>query len=399
MDTVLISVSEIALKSRPVRSRLERRLAQQARFLLSREGFADLHIQRMQGRLCIETAEPEKAAEALAKRLFGAATVMPATRTTTDLNEIMRTAVETAVQTISPNESFAVRPKNVGEHPYSSRELAVKIGAEVLEKLKEKGVHVDLDEPDRVMHVEAREDASFVYTRVLRGLGGLPYGSQGRLVALFSGGIDSPVAAWMMMKRGASVVPLFLDQRPYVGEDYYLRALEAARIIGSYVPAPEFSLYTINFHSVMERIMACREPSLRCVLCKRAMYRAASAVAYRQRAQGLVTGESLGQVASQTLPNLTVLSEAASMPLYRPLIGFDKVEIEQMAKTIGTYEATAKKVEGCTVVPSRPKTKTVLEKVKKAEEELGLAELVAEAATQTQRIRLFPEESGVGMLR
>jgi thiamine biosynthesis protein ThiI len=393
METVLVSVAEVALKSRPVRSLLERKLANQIRFFLVREGFTDFRVYRMQGRLCVETAEAEKAAEALSKLLFGAATVMPATRVTTDLSDIVQASIEAAGQAIKPQESFAVQPKTVGEHPYSSRDLAVQIGAEILEKLGSQGIRVNLGEPDRVIHVEAREDAAFIYTKVLPGLGGLPYGSQGRLVSLFSGGIDSPVASWMMMKRGAAVVPLFLDQRPYVGEDYHLRALEAARIIGSYVPVPGFSLYTIDFRSVMERIMACREPSLRCVLCKRAMYRAASAVAYRQRAQGFVTGESLGQVASQTLPNLTVLSEAVVIPVYRPLIGLDKIEIERIAKVIGTYEATARKVEGCSVVPSRPKTKAALEKVKKAEEELGLIELAAEAAATTQRIMLFPEKN------
>ena len=390
METVLVSVSEVALKSRPVRGRLERRLAQQVRFLLSREGFTDFRVYRIQGRLCVEAAEPEKAAEALSKRLFGAASIMPATRVTTDLSDIIQASIEAAAQAIKPNESFAVRPRVIGEHPYTSRDLAVRIGAEILEKLRSQGVHVNLDEPDRIIHVEAREDASFVYTKVFQGLGGLPYGSQGRLVSLFSGGIDSPVAAWMMMKRGANVIPLFLDQRPYVGETYYERALEAARIIGGYAPVPSFSLCTIDFRPVMERMMSYKEPSLRCVLCKRAMYRAASALAFKQRAQGVVTGESLGQVASQTLQNLTVLSEAVAMPIYRPLIGLDKLEIEQIAKRIGTYEATATRVEGCSVVPSRPKTKAALKKVKEGEEELGLTELAAEAAMRMQKVNLFP---------
>jgi len=390
MDTVLVSLAEVALKSRPVRDLLERRLINQIRFFLSREGFTAFNIRRMQGRICIETGDPQKAAEILSKRLFGAATIMPALRTTTNIDEITRSAIKIAAQSINPHESFAVRPRTVGDHPYTSRDLAVQIGAVILEKLREKEIHVNLDEPDRIIHVEAREDAAFIYTQILRGLGGLPYGSQGRLVSLFSGGIDSPVAAWMMMKRGAQVLPLFLDQRPYVGESYYQRVLEAARIMGGYVPVSGFSLYIINFCGVMERILTYREPSLRCVLCKRAMYRAASALASRHRAQGIITGESLGQVASQTLQNLSVLSEAVTLPIYRPLIGLDKLEIGRIAETIGTYEATAKKVEGCTVVPSKPKTRAVLEKVKEAEEELGLTELTAEAATQIQRVKLFP---------
>ena len=390
METVLVSLAEVVLKSRAVRRLLERRLVNHIRFFLSREGFTDFNVYRAQGRLRVEGVETQRVARVLSK-VFGAASIMPALRTTTDLDEITELALGVARRSIREQEAFAVRAKVVGEHPYSSRDLAVRIGSEVLEALSEKGVHVDLDEPDRVIYVEAREDAAFIYTKVIPGPGGLPYGSQGRLVALFSGGIDSPVAAWMMMKRGGHVLPLFLDQRPYVGEDYYDRALEAARIIGGYVPRTHFSLYVADFGEVMERILECEKPKLRCVLCKRSMYRVASLLAHKLRARGVVTGESLGQVASQTLHNLAVLSEATTLPIYRPLIGLDKVEIERIARRIGTYDATARRVEGCSVVPRRPTTKAELRVIKELEEELGMKELEAKSARQLKKLGLATE--------
>ena len=392
MDTVLLSTAEVVLKSKSVRRLLERRLMDYIKFSLYKEGFRGFNVYRMQGRICVEGVEAERAAGVLSK-LFGVVSVMPALRTTADLDDIVRCAVDAAGRVLEDRGSFAVRAKVVGEHPYSSRDLEVRVGSEILEALRGRGIHVDLDEPERVVYVEVRGDAAFIYTEVIPGPGGLPYGSQGRLVSLFSGGIDSPVAAWMMMKRGAHVLLLFLDQRPYVGEDYYTRALEAAKVLRGYVPLRDFNLHIVGFGEVMERILGCERPNLRCVLCKRSMYRVASLVAQRLRAQGLVTGESLGQVASQTLHNLAVLSEATTLPIYRPLIGLDKVEIERVARRIGTYEVTAKGVEGCSVVPRRPTTKADLGKVREMEEKLGIRELEGEAVRQMRKVRLEASET------
>lgn len=334
MNTILVSSAETPLKSRFVRSMLERRLVDHIRLVLSMHGFHELRINRSQARIFIEGADPQKAPVILSS-IFGVSTVMSSLRTSPDLEEVIKKAVDVAKNTIRSQQSFAVRAKAYGKHPYSSQDLAIRIGSEVLQSMSEEGVHVDLDHPDKVIYIEAREEACFIYTEVLHGPGGYPYGSQGRLLALFSGGIDSPVATWMMMKRGADAIPLFFDQRPYVGNDYYERALQAAEIISRYVPLPSFSLYVANLSRVMEKILSTSQPALSCVLCKRSMYRVACRIAHKLGAEGLITGESLGQVASQTLVNLGVLSEAASLPVYRPLIAFDKVEIEGISKKSG----------------------------------------------------------------
>lgn len=385
-ETTLVAYGEIALKSKFVRSRLEGLLARQIGFALSRRGFEGHCVLRRYGRLYIEGV-PAEAAEVIAS-VFGVVSAMPALRTTSDFDSVVKLAIEVASERIDEGQSFAVRPKTVGSHPYSSHDLAVHVGSAVLEALSGRGVHVDLDDPDVTLYIEVRDRDAFVYTRVVEGFGGLPYGSQGRVVSLFSGGIDSPVAAWLTMKRGAEVLPLFMDQRPHVGDSYVDRVEKAFQAVSRYVPSEGFRLYVAPFGDVMSRILEAPAPSLRCVLCKRSMYRVAAAFAAERHARGIVTGESLGQVASQTLDNLYVLDKAAGMPVLRPLIGLDKVEIEVMARRICTYHISARTVDGCTVVPDRPTTRARLAEVAELEEKLGLRKLCAEAVRKVVKRRL-----------
>lgn len=378
METILIAYGEIALKSRRVRSRLEGLLAKQVEFALGRMGFQGHSVLRRYGRLYIEGA-PAQAAEAAAK-VFGVVSAMPSLRTKSDFDSVLNLAVQVASERIGDSQSFAVRPKTVGDHPYSSRELAVHVGSAVLDALAGRDVHVKLDNPDVTLYIEVRDKDAFVYTRIVDGVGGLPYGSQGRLISLFSGGIDSPVATWLVMKRGAEVLPLFMDQRPHVGNSYVVRVERAFQTVGRYVPSQGFFLYFAPFGEIMSRIMESPVPSLRCVLCKRSMYRVASAFAAEMNARGIVTGESLGQVASQTLSNLYVIDGVADLPVLRPLIGLDKVEIEGVARRIGTYSITARSVEGCTVVPDKPTTRARLEQVVELEEDLDLEKLCTDAS-------------------
>jgi len=378
LETILAAYNEIALKSRGVRSRLEKKLSNQIREVMVREGFKEARVLRRYGRLYVENV-PLQAAEYVAE-VFGVASAMPALRTSSDIDSILGLLTDIASERMSPGTSFAIRPRVVGSHSYGSRDIAVKGGSAVLDALSDRQIHVDLTHPDTTFHVEVRDRDAFVYTEIIQGVGGLPYASQGRLVSLFSGGIDSPIATWLMMKRGVETLPLMMDQRPYVGESYIERAVQAAEKLGRYDPTGKMRLYLAPFGSTMERISEASSPSLRCVLCKRSMYRVAEALALKVGARGVITGESLGQVASQTLDNLYVLDGAASLPVLRPIIGLDKVEIEGIARRIGTYDLTAVSVDGCTVVPARPTTRARMEAVVEMEGELGLVKLCSEAA-------------------
>lgn len=384
LETIMVAYSEIALKSRRVRDRLEDLLAKQIGETLKRRGFTDSRVLRRFGRLYIEGAMTDAAA--LVAGVFGVVSVMPALKTRSDLDSVIELAVAVASDRIGEGQSFAVRPKVIGEHLFSSRDLAVDVGSAVLEALSNRGIYVNLSQPEVTLYIEVRDKDAFVYTQIVKGVGGLPYGSQGRLVSLFSGGIDSPVAAWLMMKRGAEVLLLLLDQRPYVGDSYIIKAERAYRVISKYVPQEGFGLYVASMGDVMTRIMEAPVPSLRCVLCKRSMYRIATTFGVKHKAKGIVTGESLGQVASQTLDNLYVLDDAADLPVFRPIIGLDKVEIEGIARNIGTFDVTARKVEGCTVVPDKPTTRARMGQVIKLEEELELVALCSEVARRITKI-------------
>jgi len=383
---ILAAYNEIALKSRFVRSTLERRLAAQIEYVLHRAGYPEARTRRQFGRIIIEGAPPEAAD--IAARVFGVVHAIPAEGTGIELDEVVALAVKAAGDTLKQGSTFAVRPRVVGEHPYGSRDGAVRAGAAINEAYKDRAVKVNLTAPDVTINVEVRDTDSFVYSRLLDGVGGLPYGSQGRAVSLFSGGIDSPVATWLTMKRGVEGLPLFMDQTPYVGESYLRRAEDAFKALRSYAPSESFSLYSAPMGLVMERITQSPEPKFTCILCKRAMYRIAEEFSKYKRAKAIITGESLGQVASQTLDNLFVLDSSVNMPVLRPLIGLDKVEIEDRARNIGTYALTAHRVEGCKAVPSTPATKSRIDKIERLEQHLNLGDLCAEAAKQIKRQQL-----------
>jgi thiamine biosynthesis protein ThiI len=382
--TILIAYGEIALKGQYVRRNLEIRLVEQIEYVLKEKGVQNFKVSRRYGRIYVDGASHE-AAVALAN-IFGVVSVMPAEKTSYHLDDVITLIIKQAKNKLANEDTFAIRPKVVGDVNYTSRDLAVKGGSNVLDKLNQRNISVNLNEPDVTIYVEVRDKDAFVFTNIIDGVGGLPYGSQGKMVSLFSGGIDSPIATWLMMKRGAEILALFMDQSPYVGEDYTHRVENAFELLRKFAPSKNFSLYSAPIGGVMARILEASNPSLRCVICKRAMYRIAELFANNREAKGIVTGESLGQVASQTLDNLYVLDEAVQIPVIRPIIGFDKVEIEHIAQKIGTYNITAKSVNGCTVVPDRPSTRSSISDVNLIEKEMGIVSLCEEAASNIKKI-------------
>jgi thiamine biosynthesis protein ThiI len=382
--TILVAYSEIALKGKYVRRKLESALVYQIRYQLERNGYTNSSVERRFGRIIIDGV-PSEAAVVISK-VFGVANTMASIQTDTSKSSVIETLVKLSRQSLNGGNTFAVRPKVIGDHPYGSRELAVDGGSAILEALSDKDISVNLTSPDITFFIEVRDTNSYLYTNILPGVLGLPYGTQGKAVGLLSGGIDSPVAIWQMMKRGISVLPLFMDQTPYVGKNYIVRAKKSFKKIMEYVPESGFQLFSVPMGPIMQRLLESENLRLTCILCKRSMYRIAEHFSVRKKAKTIITGESLGQVASQTLSNLYTLTRAVTIPVLRPNIGLDKVEIENIARRIGTYDITAKKVEGCKCVPSNPVTKSRLDVVKTLEEELNLLELCNEAANNIEVI-------------
>jgi len=352
----LVRYSEIFLKSDPVRREWEKALTKNIREVLP-----GCRVRSERGRIWIEgPVDTEKL-----RRVFGIVSFSPATRCSLgDLNESLLDLCRR--RGVEGLRTFGIRMRRVGTHPFTSQEKAVELGDLVRGEFPY--LEVDLKRPDLEIHVEIREGDCYLYTEVIRGAGGLPLGVEGSLVALVSGGIDSPVAAWMMMKRGCRILPIFVALGSFLDDDARVRAGKVVEVLRMYQP-------DIRLRVIPDSYLACAKKELvrqglekfTCLICKRRMYRIAEAVAREEGAKGIVTGESLGQVASQTLDNLFVLNDAAGLPVYRPLIGLDKEEITRMAREIGTFQSSTIQIKGCQAVPKKPSTSAVLEKIQEIE--------------------------------
>lgn len=286
-------------------------------------------------------------------------------------------------------DTFAVRARVAhSEFPLSAREINEKLGAWLLEHI---GKRVNLSDPDRTCYVEIVGDLVLVYADRHSGAGGLPVGTSGRVAVLLSAGIDSPVAAARMMRRGARATLIHFHSQPFTDASSARNAEEIAATLTA--RQFESNLYLVPLAPSQQQIVASCPESLRTVLYRRMMMRIASEIARRDGAQALVTGDSLGQVASQTIENLAVVEDAATLPVLRPLIGRDKTEIIDEARALGTFEvSSAPCQEACVLFePRRPVTKARLRDVERAESALDLTAMTKEAADSAElRVLHFP---------
>jgi len=376
----MIRYSEIFLKSEPVKRRFISIMAENIRLALEAEGISH-RIETPRGRVLIFGDEPGRIAAAAA-RTFGVASASVCAVTTADIDGIAAAAVERAERHLRPGMSFAVRARRAGVEGFNSQELAAAVGSAVLDRIPE--ARVNLTAPDYEVFVEVREFGGLVYDEKIDGPGGLPYGTQGEVMALLSAGIDSPVASWLMMRRGCRMVHVNMASGRFGGADTERNVLQNHARLSRWVPGHPLDLLVVDMEPFFEVITALKEPRYRCILCKRFMLRVAGILAERRGAYALVNGDNMGQVASQTLANMAVIAPATSVPVLRPLIGFDKEEIIERARAIGTFEAHPGDV-GCAVAPRYPSTAAPAATIAQLEEEIGVASL-AERAAETVRV-------------
>jgi len=388
-DSVIIRFGgEIGIKGTWTRRRYERRLLDNIKKMLKHHGIPYDEVVRKQGRLYLRTPSAMEASTKLS-RVFGVSSLSPALETTSRLNDIVAKSVLLASLALSEGNSFAVKCRRVGDHPYTSADVCREAGHQILTELSDLGLRVDLENPDMKLGIEVRDDRAFVYSAVMEGAGGLPLGTQPRVVCLLSGGIDSPVACWLAMKRGCPIVPVYFDNAPFTDESTTERALSVARVLFEWAAEFPRRVYVVphgqNLAEFRER---CSE-RLTCILCKRRMYRVAERIAEMEHAEGIVTGEAIGEQASQTLHNLRVLSSAATKyPIHRPLLGFDKNETERIARKIGTYEASTRRARGCAAVPRKPVTMAKMQEVTEAEGNLNIEEMVEKSVKSLRVVNL-----------
>ena len=379
---ILVHYKELAIKGRN-RPWFVERLLRNIRLATRGTGVAEVRalMSRVELRLD-DDARVDEVSRRLA-RIFGIANFATARRTAADLDAIIEAVLE-LTDGLEPR-SFRVRAARADKRfPLTSPEVERRVGAAVV---LARGWPVNLGSPERRIHVEIVPGAAYVYAERQAGAGGLPVGVSGRAVCLLSGGIDSPVAAWRMMRRGCPVSFVHAHGYPLTSRASIEKTQRLAGLLAAYQTRTRLVL--LPFADVYRHIVASAPPALRTLVFRRAMFRAASLVAPRLRALAIVTGEVVGQVASQTLENLTATEAAASLPVLRPLIGLDKDEIVAEATRIGTFETSILPDEDCCQLlsPRHPATRArsiVLDRVEAA---LPLASLIeaAVAAATTER--------------
>jgi len=388
-DSVIIRFSgELGLKKHWTRKYYQKRLARNLKQTLKSYKVSYTELVRKHSRFYLKTSSAVQAAQKLA-RVFGISSASPAIETTSKLDDVIYKSLFLAGRVLKDGDRFAVKCKRVGKQGYSSSDVRNLLGQRVLDEFGERrGLSVDLGNPDVTLGVEVRGAQAFLYSQVVEGVGGMPLGTQRKLVGLFSGGIDSAVGLWLVMKRGSPVVPVYFEISPFTDEKTKERALKVAEVLLGWAVGFPRKVYIVQHGENLKQIMETNR-KYSCLLCKRMMYRIAERLAEQFRAEGIVTGEAIGEQASQTLTNLRVLNAAVKdYPVHRPLLGFDKEETEAIARKIGTYRFSSKKAGACTAVPYQPSTKAKLEDVIKAEEKLDIEAMVKKSLDSIKVVEL-----------
>ena len=364
-NAVLLGHGDFGAKSSAVRARMAERVAADVDAALAADGIT-ADVERPWSRIVVRTDRPAAAAR-IAATIPGVGFARPAVATDPRLAAISDAAdALAAAGAHTPAETYAVDSDRIGPddaHEFSNDDLKREVGRVVGAAT---GADVDLDDPDRTYRIEAREGEAFVSARRLEGPGGLPVGSQGRVAVLVSGGIDSPVATWRLLRRGCAPVPVYVDLGDYGGADHRARALEAVATLVPRAPRADLRPRVVEGGPLIERVVAATHDT-RMVSLRRVLLAAADGVADRADAHSLATGEAVGQKSSQTGANLAVTDAAASRPVHRPLFAADKADIVSEARELGTYDGSTVPV-GCErLAPAHPETNATLDGVVDAE--------------------------------
>ncbi|ELY87324.1 thiamine biosynthesis protein [Natrialba hulunbeirensis JCM 10989] len=384
-DTVLIRHGDVNTKSNTVKRYMEDCLAENLTALLADRSIPG-EVERRWNRPLIHTDEAHvDAATATAADAFGVVSASPVRTVDTAKGEICAALAE-AAEACYDGGTFAVDARRADKSlPYTSEDLAREGGTAIWEAVEDEfEPEVDLDDPDLTFGVEVREDFAFIYLEKVPGPGGLPLGSQEPVIALISGGIDSPVAAYEMMRRGSPIVPVYVDLGDYGGIDHEARAMETVRTLSRYAPNFDMQVYTVPGGETVDLLVETMEQG-RMLSLRRFFYRTAEHLASRVDAHGIVTGEAVGQKSSQTLQNLGVTSRATRLPIHRPLLTWDKADIVAKARKIDTFTQSTINA-GCNrVAPDRAETNARLKPLLEYEPD-DLFERAEEAARQAELV-------------
>jgi len=382
-QSFLIKYGEIGLKGKN-RYLFEDALVRQIRTML--KGIpGHFHVYKAQGRVYVDCTGEFDSLETISclQKVFGIVGICPVTRTSDQGFQALAEDVLAHLMKNHPQESYTFKVearRSRKNYPLNSMEINRELGASILSALP--GVEVDVHHPDVMLHVEIREEI-YIYSRIIPGLGGMPVGTNGKAMLLLSGGIDSPVAGYLIAKRGVALEATYYHAPPYTSERAKDKVIDLAKIISKYTGPIKLNI--VNFTEIqLEIYEKCPHEELT-IIMRRYMMKIAEHFALESGCLGLVTGESIGQVASQTMESLAATDAVCTLPAYRPLISFDKSEIVEVAKKIDTFETSILPYEDCCTifVAKHPVTKPKLERIERSEEKLqGIIEPLVKKAIE-----------------
>ena len=374
MRSIVVHYQEIALKGNN-RPWFVSRLARNLRTATKGAGVREVRVLMGRIELVLEEGADWDTVRRRVANVFGVANFARASTAPLDVDVIARQILEDLGD--RQTDTFRVSARRADKRFHlTSPQMEREIGGRIKEA---RGWRVDLGNPGLTIHVEALTDEAFYYFGKELGAGGLPAGTSGRVACLLSGGIDSPVAAWRMMRRGCRVIFVHFHSYPILSRASQEKVRELVRLLTTF--QYDSRLYLVPFGEIQQQVVLSVAPPLRVVIYRRLMMRIAEAIARRNRAQALVTGEVVGQVASQTLENLASIADVVTMPVLRPLIGTDKDEITAMAQRLGTYEVSIIPDQDCCTLftPRHPATKAKRWEVERAESALPIEDIVNRA--------------------
>lgn len=389
-EVILLKQGEIALKGLNRRA-FEDVLLKNIRRRLKSVG--EFSVSALQSTVYVEAKNEEAdldLAEERCAKVFGVVGYTRAGAAEKELSKICEKAAEYLKDTLEGASTFKVECKRSDKKfPHKSPEVSAEVGGYLLERFPH--LRVDVHHPDVTVRVEVREACAYVHTDPKPGAGGIPVGTGGKAAILISGGLDSPVAAWQMAKRGVELTAIHFASPPYTSELAHEKVVRLLRKVSEY--AGRIKLITVNFTKLQEAIRDHCQEDLNTVILRRFMLRAAEQIAREEGCAALITGESLGQVASQTLQAIACTDAVAAMPVFRPLIGADKTEIVKLAYQIDTYGISIEPYEDCCTIftPKHPRTRPILHFVEDAEKAIDGEALLREALTQVETMEIQAE--------
>jgi thiamine biosynthesis protein ThiI len=370
-----VSFGELFLKGKN-RGKFEQKLIEQIKYALKE--FNDVSVYKDSGKVYVETKNEEDMDKIVEKvrKIFGISNISPSVKTSKDVDIIIEKTIELFRYLLSKEDikTFKIKTKRSDKaFPLKSMDLSALVGGKILENFS--SVKVDVHTPDVEVFIDIKK-CCYISSEKIKTLGGLPLGSNGRALLLLSGGIDSPVAGYMIAKRGVEIDALYFHTYPFTSERANEKVIKLKQKLEEY--CGKIKLYSINMLEIHKAIREfCKEEETT-ILARRFMMRIAEKIALENKIDMLITGESLGQVASQTMKSMAVIEDAINMPILKPLVGLDKSEIIEIAREIGTYETSILPYDDCCSVfaPQHPLINPKLENIKRSESNLNVEELI-----------------------